>query len=506
MKHRRTQSRMSVLRRLAAVLGLGACALAAEAAEPLKIGFVYVGPVGDHGWTYQHELGRRELVEHFGDKVKTSFVENVAEGADAERVIRNLAKDGYGLVFTTSFGYMNPTAKVARQFPKVTFEHATGYKRDRNLGTYLSRSYEGRYVGGFLAAKMTRSHKIGYIASFPIPEVIRDINAIQLALDKYDPQAELKVMWVSTWFDPGKEADAANALIDQACREWGFFYIAGHPLPAARFEALLAAAREFFALPVEEKLKIDITRSRNHRGYGAIATEQLDPALPSDFKETFDMALHLPAEHPDVRAGKSFYGPNRHPDLPGWEALLEGHYADMLTLARTVLRALAIALGIDEDFFDRRFEQPVSVFRLIHYPPASARQSADQPGAGAHTDYGCVTLLYQDAAGGLQVQNRQGEWIDAPPIDGTFVVNIGDMMARWSNDRYRSTPHRVISPRGVHRYSMPFFAEPHMDTEIRCLPGCFDADNPPKYPPTTCGDWLTSRFAQTYAYRRGETA
>lgn len=117
-------------------------ALAAEAAEPLKIGFVYVGPVGDHGWTYQHELGRRELVEHFGDKVKTSFVENVAEGADAERVIRNLAKDGYGLVFTTSFGYMNPTAKVARQFPKVTFEHATGYKRDRNLGTYLSRSYE----------------------------------------------------------------------------------------------------------------------------------------------------------------------------------------------------------------------------------------------------------------------------------------------------------------------------------------------------------------------------
>lgn len=142
MKHRRTQSRMSVLRRLAAVLGLGACALAAEAAEPLKIGFVYVGPVGDHGWTYQHELGRRELVEHFGDKVKTSFVENVAEGADAERVIRNLAKDGYGLVFTTSFGYMNPTAKVARQFPKVTFEHATGYKRDRNLGTYLSRSYE----------------------------------------------------------------------------------------------------------------------------------------------------------------------------------------------------------------------------------------------------------------------------------------------------------------------------------------------------------------------------
>lgn len=204
----------TLLRGLVLAMGLGA-GVGAAVAEPLKVGFVYVGPVGDHGWTYQHEMGRRELADHFGDKVQTTFVENVAEGADAERVIRNLAKDHYDLIFTTSFGFMNPTAKVAKQFPKVVFEHSTGYKRDKNLGTYLSRSYEGRYVGGYLAAKMTKTHKIGYIASFPIPEVIRDINAIQLALNKYDPQAELKVMWVSTWFDPGKEADAANALIDQ---------------------------------------------------------------------------------------------------------------------------------------------------------------------------------------------------------------------------------------------------------------------------------------------------
>ena len=204
----------TLLRGLVLAMGLGA-GVGAAVAEPLKVGFVYVGPVGDHGWTYQHEMGRRELAEHFGDKVQTTFVENVAEGADAERVIRNMAKGGYDLIFTTSFGYMNPTAKVAKQFPKVTFEHATGYKQDKNLGTYLSRSYEGRYVGGFLAAKMTRSRKIGYIASFPIPEVIRDINAIQLALDKYNPGSEVKVVWVNTWFDPGKEADAANALIDQ---------------------------------------------------------------------------------------------------------------------------------------------------------------------------------------------------------------------------------------------------------------------------------------------------
>jgi basic membrane protein A len=198
---------------LAAAAGLAGTLVASAA--PLKVGFVYVGPIGDHGWTYQHEQGRKALEAQMGDKVKTSYVENVAEGADAERVIRDMAKDKYDLVFTTSFGYMNPTVKVARQFPKVMFEHATGYKQDRNLGTYLARTYEGRYVGGFLAARMTKTKKIGYVASFPIPEVIRDINAIQLALNKYNPGTELKVVWVNAWFDPGKESDAANALIDQ---------------------------------------------------------------------------------------------------------------------------------------------------------------------------------------------------------------------------------------------------------------------------------------------------
>ncbi|TWI54782.1 isopenicillin N synthase-like dioxygenase [Pseudomonas duriflava] len=290
--------------------------------------------------------------------------------------------------------------------------------------------------------------------------------------------------------------------IDAACQHWGFFYIQGHPLPPERFDALMTAARTFFHLPLEEKLKIDITQSHNHRGYGAVASEQLDPNKPSDLKETFDMALNLPEDHPDVRAGRAFYGPNRYPDLPGWQLLLEAHYADMLDLALTVLRALAIALDLEHDFFDKRFEQSVSVFRLIHYPSQLTRSNTEQQGAGAHTDYGCVTLLYQDEVGGLQVQNRSGEWIDAPPIPGTFVVNIGDMMARWSNDRYRSTPHRVTSPAVGERYSMPFFAEPHMDTEIRCLPHCSDPEHPVKYPPTTCAEWLTSRFAATYAYRR----
>ncbi|RVU31754.1 MULTISPECIES: BMP family ABC transporter substrate-binding protein [Neptunomonas] len=198
------------------VAGLGlAATLSVQAADQMKVGFVYVGPIGDHGWSYQHDQGRLAVEKHFGDKVKTTYVENVPEGADAERVIRNLAKTGHKLIFTTSFGFMNPTLKVAKQFPRVTFEHATGYKQAKNVGTYISNTYEGRYVAGFVAAKVTKSNKIGYIASFPIPEVIRDINAVQMALNKYNPEAELKIIWVNSWFDPGKEADAANAMIDQ---------------------------------------------------------------------------------------------------------------------------------------------------------------------------------------------------------------------------------------------------------------------------------------------------
>ncbi|WP_339516374.1 2-oxoglutarate and iron-dependent oxygenase domain-containing protein [Pseudomonas sp. RL_15y_Pfl2_60] len=295
-------------------------------------------------------------------------------------------------------------------------------------------------------------------------------------------------------------------LIDQACREWGFFYITGHPISAQRMTQLADAAKGFFALPDAEKLKIDITQTQLHRGYGAIATEQLDPSKPSDLKETFDMGFNMAADHPDVLAGKPLRGPNRHPQISGWSELLEQHYDDMHELAKTLLRSMTIALGVERDFFDSRFEEPISVFRMIHYPPRHTASSVDQQGAGAHTDYGCVTLLYQDNAGGLQVQNVNGEWIDAPPIEGSFVVNIGDMMARWSNDRYKSTPHRVISPLGVDRYSMPFFAEPHPDTEISCLPGCSDANNPAKYAVTTSAEYLLSRFADTYAYRRTEPA
>ena len=184
-------------------------------AKDIKAGFVYVGPIGDHGWSYQHDHGRLAVEKELG--IKTTYVENVPEGADAERVIRQLAASGHDIIFTTSFGFMNPTLKVAKQFPNVKFEHATGYKRADNVSTYAGRFYEGRAVIGTIAGKLTKTNTVGYIASFPIPEVIRGINSFTLAMRKVNPEATVKVVWVNTWYDPGKESDAAKALIDQGC-------------------------------------------------------------------------------------------------------------------------------------------------------------------------------------------------------------------------------------------------------------------------------------------------
>ena len=192
-----------------------ALAAPAAAAGKLKVGFVYVGPVGDHGWTYQHDQGRLAVDRELGDKVETMYVEKVAEGPDAERTIQRLARQGVGLIFTTSFGYMNPTLKVAKRFPKVKFEHATGYKRSKNVATYNARFYEGRYIIGQIAAKISKSGIAGYIASFPIPEVVMGINAFILGAQTVNPDFKLKVIWVNSWFDPGKEADAAKVLIGQ---------------------------------------------------------------------------------------------------------------------------------------------------------------------------------------------------------------------------------------------------------------------------------------------------
>ena len=194
----------------AAVLGVTA---AAHAADPLKVCFLYSNPIGESGWTYQHELARKELVAALGDKITTKYVENIAEGPDAERVIRNFVQEGCRLVFTPSFGFMEPTLKVARTAPNVIFMNGSGYKTAANVGVYNARYYEGRYIEGVIAGSMSKSGVIGYVGPFPIPEVLQGLNAFTLGLRSVKPQGQVRLIWVNSWYDPGKERDAANALL-----------------------------------------------------------------------------------------------------------------------------------------------------------------------------------------------------------------------------------------------------------------------------------------------------
>ncbi|TGD44868.1 BMP family ABC transporter substrate-binding protein [Pseudotabrizicola sediminis] len=202
-----------------AALGLGLAfgsSASAQGMDKVKACFIYVGPIGDLGWTYQHHQGALAVQEEFGDKVEIAYQENVPEGADAERVLTQMALSGCNIIFTTSFGYMDPTNNVAAKFPDIKFEHSTGYKREHpNVSTYNARFYEGRAVQGHIAGKMTKTNKIGYIGSFPIPEVVMGINSYYLHAKKVNPDVQLSVVWAFTWFDPAKEADSAKALIDQ---------------------------------------------------------------------------------------------------------------------------------------------------------------------------------------------------------------------------------------------------------------------------------------------------
>ena len=211
-------------RQFTRLLGTGAAVSAvpsiirpARAADPLKVGFIYLGPVGDFGWTYQHDLARKEAVAHFGDKIKTTFVENVPEGPDSEKVLNDLANGGNKLIFATSFGYMNYVLNSAKKHPKVFYEHATGYKRAENVSSYNIRFYQGRYVQGVIAGKLSKAGVAGYVGAVPVPEVVQGINAFMLGMRSVNPNAKLKVVMINSWYDPPKEGDAAKALMDQGC-------------------------------------------------------------------------------------------------------------------------------------------------------------------------------------------------------------------------------------------------------------------------------------------------
>ena len=315
----------------------------------------------------------------------------------------------------------------------------------------------------------------------------------------------LPIIDIGPLSEPYSEAwQPVISAIDSACRNSGFFYIKNHGISPEQMQSMFALSASFFNLPYPEKESIAISESHNHRGWGHTGAEQLDPEAPTDWKETFDMALDLHKDHPLSQACPEFYGPNRYPQMATFQQAMNQHYELLSRLSMRILEAMALALKEPKDFFTTCFEGQTSVLRLLHYPPRTSESSAapDQA-AGAHTDYGCITLLAQDDVGGLEVQANDGQWISAPPVENTFVVNIGDLMQRWTNDQYKSTAHRVKSPPPyVHRYAIPFFVEPRFDTQVDCIKSCVPEGQIKKYEAVESGAWIKSRFDATYDYRK----
>ena len=317
---------------------------------------------------------------------------------------------------------------------------------------------------------------------------------------------EIPAIDLSGFLD-GTDKRGVADRIGVACRDIGFFYVTGHGIPATRVEETFAQCRRFFALPEARKMAIHIARSRAHRGYYPLFEENTDPALTADLKEGFDIARELAADHPDVIAGKPLHGPNQWPaDLDGFRATSERYYAEMIGLANALMRAIALSLDLDEHYFAAKTDAPLAQLRMLHYPPQAGHIAHATLGCGAHTDYGCLTILAQDSIPGLQIRNAAGEWIAAPPLPGSLVINLGDQLARWTNDLFKATPHRVINASGAERYSLPFFFDPNWDARVECLATCQDPQHPPKYEPVLAGPYLLSRFEATYNYLRDATS
>jgi isopenicillin N synthase-like dioxygenase len=309
------------------------------------------------------------------------------------------------------------------------------------------------------------------------------------------------------WGGAGERARVAEQIGD-ACRNIGFFYVANHGVPWSTVQRFFGLCEQFFALSVATKQQIDIAQSTCHRGWFSMGAENLDPAKQTgdgDLKEGIKIGQDLPPHHVYVAQGVPLHGPNQWPAEPADFTPTARELIGLMTnLGRQVMHAMAMALSLDEDFFDERLTLPMCTLGPLHYPPQRGQITEAQIGAGAHTDFGCLTLLAQHAVAGLQVRNADGVWISAPPIDGTFVVNIGDMMARWTNDVFCSTVHRVVNTSGEERYSMPFFFDPNYDADVSCLPTCTSADRPPRYAPTTGLAHLQEKINESFAYRDNE--
>ena len=295
----------------------------------------------------------------------------------------------------------------------------------------------------------------------------------------------------------------AAEAIQTACCDTGFFYIINHGVPQPVIDRAMSAAAEFFAYPTEVKREAAV--NKRHRGWHALGGATMYEASKPDHKEFFSIGLELAEEDPSVLAGEALRGPNQWPAfMPSLREVLAEYYQEIGKAGADLLRVVAVGLGIDEHFFTDKYTKPLQRTQMVYYPPQPAQAEADQFGVAPHTDYGCITVLYQDNSGGLQVRELgSNSWIDATPIPGSLVVNVGDLLARWSNNRFRSTLHRVINRSGHERYSIATFYDPTYGALVDpCELGIDSALS--LYPPVAAGDYILKRIDDSMAYRKGK--
>ena len=304
--------------------------------------------------------------------------------------------------------------------------------------------------------------------------------------------------------DLHKTDEEVAATVRHACCRYGFFYVTNHDVAEPLLDRVFQQSARFFALPMEKKLTC-LANESNH-GYTRMGEETLDPDNQTcgDTKEGYYVVLERPAMTEAELKDKPLSGPNVWPNeaelgLDGWRDTMLEYFGVMHSLGMRLTGHLALALGQPKNFFDGHFSDSMSALRLLHYNPTKSAPAEGVFACGEHTDYGMLTLLKTDSIPGLQVKPRGGDWIDVPPLPGAFIVNLGDMLQRWSNDLFCSTPHRVLNTTGQHRYSVPFFFEPDFDTMVKCIPSCCGADNPPKYPPIQSGTHLLNKYRQTHS-------
>ena len=333
----------------------------------------------------------------------------------------------------------------------------------------------------------------------PLPSHVANrevVGAVHLDFDR------IPIVDLGAALNGGPDGFAQTATrIREVCRDVGFFYVKNHGIEESVLNRALDRTEQFFKLPETVKLQYDIGEVRRHRGYVPFGALSADPEQ-IDHQQGYEVGPELPADDPDYLAGNCLYGPNVWPrEIDDFDTAIYTYFEEAFELGRTLFKLFAAGLELPLDFFEPLLTRPTAQLRLIYYPAMDRALPPEKAtGIGAHTDYECFTILRQTDPG-LQVQNRAGEWIEAPPIPGTFVINIGDMFQRWTNDLFVSTPHRVISNTGKERYSFPLFFGLNHSTVVRCLDGCTSPDNPPRYPPTHFGHWIETMHTYAYKYR-----